>query len=438
MINSKKNKISFFQGGKSKLNIILLTTGYPHPKRDVFVGNEIDILSKFFDKIYIVPVWPGKVLPKKLKNLKQYVQNQKVEVADISFGLKDILILNPKLVALMVKEIFRTMFSKKPFSHKILNLWMVFRWTFLTNITLANLREIIKEYNIPVQDTILYSYWFHFLALSIALCNQPFALKVSRAHRGDLYEEAYPQPCKRFILENIDKVFACSKMGAEYINKRYCTDKAEVSYLGTFNRQNVKSDKKKGEIFKIVSCARVVPVKRIDRIVDSLEKIEKIDNVKISWTHIGDGELLEKIKLYAQEKLGKKSNIEFKFLGFMKNEDILNLYATENFNLFINVSRSEGLPVSIMEAMSYAIPVVATDVGGTKEIVKNGINGFLLDKNFLDNDLANLIEKFATMSEEEYKNFCLAARRTWEENFNAQKCYEDFAERLLALSASKK
>jgi len=77
------------------LNLILLTIGYPHPKRDVFVGNEIDILSQFFNKIYIVPIWPGKVLPKKLKNLKQYIQNPKVEVADISFGLRDILLLNP-------------------------------------------------------------------------------------------------------------------------------------------------------------------------------------------------------------------------------------------------------------------------------------------------------------------------------------------------------
>ncbi|WPX09117.1 glycosyltransferase [Anaerocellum danielii] len=417
------------------MNLILLTIGYPHPKRDVFVGNELDILSKYFDKIYIVPIWPGKVLPKKLKNLKEYTQNPKVEVADIRFGLREVLLLNPKLVGLMTKEALKAVFSPKSFSYRLLNLWMIFRWTFLTNITIANLQKLVKKYNIPVQDTILYSYWFHFLALSTALCNQPFALKVSRAHRGDLYEESYPQPCKKFILGNIDKVFTCSKMGAEYINKRYQTDKAEVSYLGTYNHHNVIIDKKREEVFKIVSCARLAPVKRIDRIVDSLEKI---DSVKISWTHIGDGELFEKIKSYAQEKLGKKSNIQFKFLGFMKNEDILNLYAEENFNLFINTSQSEGLPVSIMEAMSYGIPAVATDVGGTKEIVKNGSNGFLLDKTFSDFELASIIEKFATMREEDYKKFCLAARKTWEENFNAQKCYEDFAKRLLALAASKK
>ncbi|ADQ47129.1 glycosyl transferase group 1 [Caldicellulosiruptor kronotskyensis 2002] len=417
------------------MDLILLTIGYPHPKRDVFVGNEIDILAKFFNKIYIVPIWPGRVLPKKLKNLKKYIQNPKIEVTDIEFGLKDILLLKPKLLKIIVNETFKAVFSLKPFSYKLLSLWMLFRWTFITNVTLTNLERFINKYNINVQDTILYSYWFHFLALSVALCDKPFALKVSRAHRGDLYEESYPQPCKKFILKNIDKVFACSKMGADYINKRYQTDKAEVSYLGTFNRYSVNIDKKRDEIFKIVSCARLAPVKRIDKIVDSLEKI---DSVKISWTHIGDGELFEKIRSYAQEKLGKKSNIQFKFLGFMKNDDILNLYAKENFNLFVNTSQSEGLPVSIMEAMSYGIPVVATDVGGTKEIVKNGKNGFLLDKDFSEFELANLIERFATMSEEDYKRFCYGARETWEENFNAKKCYEDFAKRLLALVASKK
>ncbi|BCS82141.1 glycosyltransferase [Anaerocellum diazotrophicum] len=416
------------------MNLIILTIGFPHPKRDVFVGNEIDILTKFFDRIYIVPIWPGKVLPRKLKNLKKYIQNPKVEVAEIEFGLKEILLLTPKLLKIILSEAFKALFSSKPFSYKLLSLWMLFRWTFITNITLANLERLINKYNITTQDTILYSYWFHFLALSVAICKKPFALKVSRAHGSDLYEEIYPQPCKKFIIENIDRIFACSKMGAEYITRRYQTEKAEVSYLGTFNKHDVNIDKKRDEIFKLVSCARLASVKRIDKIVGSLEKIYSI---KISWIHIGDGELLEKIKSYAQEKLDNKRNIQFKFLGFMKNEDILSLYAKENFNLFVNTSQSEGLPVSIMEAMSFGIPVVATDVGGTKEIVKNGINGFLLDKNFSDFELASLIEKFATMSEEDYKKFCYGARKTWEENFNAQKCYEDFAKRLLTLAASK-
>ncbi len=65
-------------------------------------------------------------------------------------------------------------------------------------------------------------------------------------------------------------------------------------------------------------------------------------------------------------------------LGFTANYDILNFYKSNPVDLFINVSESEGIPVTIMEAMSYGILCLATDVGGVKEIVFEGV-GNLLD-----------------------------------------------------------
>ncbi|MFR4320263.1 MAG: glycosyltransferase [Blautia massiliensis (ex Durand et al. 2017)] len=44
----------------------------------------------------------------------------------------------------------------------------------------------------------------------------------------------------------------------------------------------------------------------------------------------------------------------------------------------MNVSSSEGIPVSIMEATSFGIPGIATDAGGTKEIIRDKENGVLL------------------------------------------------------------
>ena len=59
------------------------------------------------------------------------------------------------------------------------------------------------------------------------------------------------------------------------------------------------------------------------------------------------------------------STISVKIMGRMKNKDIYSLYEKEKPDLFINLSSSEGIPVSIMEAMSFGIPVISTDVGGT-------------------------------------------------------------------------
>ncbi|ABP65842.1 glycosyl transferase, group 1 [Caldicellulosiruptor saccharolyticus DSM 8903] len=417
------------------MNLILLTIGYPHPKRDVFVGNEIDFLCKAFDTIYILPVQAGKILPKKLKNGDKYKLHEKVKVWDVEHTIKDVLFISPRLIGLAIKEAFKAVFQKSTIRYKILYLWMIFRWIFLTSITLKNLSKLFEEEGIDPNDTVLYSYWFHFLALSIALFKKPVLLKISKAHGSDLYSELFPQPCKEFIINHIDKVFACSKMGAEYINKRYNTDKAVVSYLGTFNDYEINLNKKRSRPFKIVSCARVVPVKRVEKIVDSLEKIE---GYKILWTHIGDGELFESLKEYAQRKLSKKENITYNFMGFLPNSKILDLYAKEDFNLFVNTSSSEGLPVSIMEAMSFGIPVVATDVGGVREIVKDGSNGYLLEKDFTEDELSSLIEKFIQMPEGEYQRFCTEARKTWEERFNAKKTYEEFVSEIVRLAQSKK
>lgn len=50
-------------------------------------------------------------------------------------------------------------------------------------------------------------------------------------------------------------------------------------------------------------------------------------------------------------------------MGYIANKDLLDWYKTNKPSIFINVSSSEGVPVSIMESMSCGIPTIATDVG---------------------------------------------------------------------------
>ena len=80
-------------------------------------------------------------------------------------------------------------------------------------------------------------------------------------------------------------------------------------------------------------------------------------------------------------------------MGAIQNVEVYKYYNEHCADLFINVSSSEGLPVSIMEAISFGIPVIATDVGGTGEIVKNGISGFLINRDFETVELAKKIMK---------------------------------------------
>lgn len=108
-------------------------------------------------------------------------------------------------------------------------------------------------------------------------------------------------------------------------------------------------------------------------------------------------------------------------MGNMENKDIMKLYSTQPFDLFINVSSSEGLPVSIMEALSFGIPCIATDVGGTSEIVIEGLTGNLLNCEFEVEDLANLIEKYISGENKKISREC--CRKYWSENFQAKVNY---------------
>ena len=105
-----------------------------------------------------------------------------------------------------------------------------------------------------------------------------------------------------------------------------------------------------------MSCSNLIKVKRIDLILESLSFIK---NRKIDWFVIGDGPMRKYIE---ENEKRLDGDINIKMVGRLQNKEVYDFYKKENPDLFINLSSSEGVPVSIMEAMSFGIPVIATDV----------------------------------------------------------------------------
>lgn len=83
---------------------------------------------------------------------------------------------------------------------------------------------------------------------------------------------------------------------------------------------------------KIVSCSRIVPIKRIHRILEALREIK---DFPIEWTHIGGGELLEDIEKMAE---GLPEQVTVNFTGTVANKDMYDTYASTPFYVFVNVS----------------------------------------------------------------------------------------------------
>ncbi len=140
---------------------------------------------------------------------------------------------------------------------------------------------------------------------------------------------------------------------------------------------------------------------------------------KVRWTHLGDGPLFDELMQKATTINYSNPLVDIIFLGRVPNSQVKEYYATKPVDVFVNLSEIEGLPISIMEAISYGIPVIATNVGGTSEVVDKGL-GFLIDKEINALKLKEIIGKFKNLSEEKKNTMRQNAYDYWKSNFDAE------------------
>ena len=130
------------------------------------------------------------------------------------------------------------------------------------------------------------------------------------------------------------------------------------------------SERNKNDTFTIGSAGRLVPIKDFSLFIEIAKYLHQKDT-DINFLIAGDGP--ERTKL---QTLVDKYNLtdHFKFLGHIDNMD--SFY--NDLNLYLNTSIHEGIPMTILESMAHFVPVIAPDVGGFKEVVTNGKDGFLI------------------------------------------------------------
>ncbi len=157
----------------------------------------------------------------------------------------------------------------------------------------------------------------------------------------------------------------------------------------------------------IAMVARFSPQKDHITLLRALSKVQAPFHLRLA----GEGPLLEEARACA-EQLGLSARIEF--LGECANISGL-LADTQIFTL---ISRYEGLPISILEALRAGLPIVATHTGGISEAVRHGHNGFLVrrsDVPELRNALTSLLSDPA-----QRLSFGKHSRELFESNFTAE------------------
>lgn len=415
----------------TKKLLIIFTFKYPYsPPTEQFLDDEMQFIAQQECDVMLVPV-------------SSNIGNEKYS----SDGIKNVTVC--KINRSLTKEIFWgalfTIQNLSTFIHDIFRIYdtntiqkrkAIFGTVVHYIQAGAVYRSFIKQ--IPSsffanRTIILYSYWLNPVATAETLYKlylekkyKKTVLAYARAHGdGDLYCEGMQdyRPCSAFLNKGLNSVFVISEAGQNLLRKQGIKE-IEVYRLGVKDRLNCFCPSK-SSIPLVVSCSVINENKRVIKIAEILSNVTD----KIRWVHFGGGNKEQELVQYCSNKL--PDNISWDIRGWTDHETIMNFYRQETPDLFVNVSMVEGIPVSIMEAMSFSIPVLATNAGATSEVVLNVVNGFLIPIDFDVETTSRIISSFFRSEEYDRTKMRKEAYDMFMKRYNSSVNYNLFVNRLL-------
>lgn len=140
----------------------------------------------------------------------------------------------------------------------------------------------------------------------------------------------------------------------------------------------------------ILVVARMIPIKRIKESIDAaLSAGESITLIGPEAPGKENSEYFKSLK----DEYFVKDNVTY--LGYKSQEEILPYYQRAKALLYL--SKHEGMPMTVLEAMSSGLPVIASPVGGVKDIIEDGVDGILIDHDS-EEGLSESIKKVSEIS----------------------------------------
>ena len=175
---------------------------------------------------------------------------------------------------------------------------------------------------------------------------------------------------RNFSIKNSDIVITPSQHLKNFILNLGFKNKIETIHNGiTIPEESAK--KFTNDQTNITIVSRLVTHKNIEKIIAA---ISDLNNSLIKLNIIGDGPELNQLQSIASRSNNKENVI---FHGKLQRDDVNSIFLKSD--IYVQASNYEGLPHSLLEAMSYGIPVLCTPVGECKELLGNEDRGYELD-----------------------------------------------------------
>ena len=193
---------------------------------------------------------------------------------------------------------------------------------------------------------------------------------------------------RSFSIKKSDIVVTPSKHLKNFILNLGFKNKIEIINNGVFIPEENTNIFTNDQI-NITIVSRLVSHKNIEKIIKA---ISDLNSPLINLNIIGDGPELSQLQKISLESNNKDNII---FHGKLNRDDINHIFLKSD--IYIQASNYEGLPHSLLEAMSYGIPVLCTPVGECKEILGNEDRGYILDlpvsKNNIKSKISQIIDE---------------------------------------------
>lgn len=416
--------------------LVFLTNSYPYLPGDTMIRTEIEFLCQAFEQVDVIPAANAVLnVPSKAAPDLPLPSNATVRL-DVFEAIRRAArqVNRPAgLAAVLRSPHFRELIHQEwpraaRFGPKAL-----LRMLERAQQGWAVWQALDQAYPPQTGPVIFYSYWMYHAALGAAMLNRPAGLRVSRVHGYELYASRRDLPYLPFqaqVIARLDRVCPISQDGLDTLAGLYpqLAGRLQLFRLGVEDGGMASHPSTDG-VLRVVSCSTFTPVKRVDLIADAL----KYCDFPLRWTHFGRG---EQRHLVESKLAGLPAGVQVDLKGYVENPALLQYYREHPVDLFLNVSSSEGLPVTLMEAASFGIPAAATSVGGVGELITPQ-SGWLLPADPTPQQIAAVLRAAAGLSLLQRQQMARAAYQLWQERVNAPRQYPAFHQFLQAELARK-
>ncbi|OGX15237.1 MAG: hypothetical protein A2166_00415 [Omnitrophica WOR_2 bacterium RBG_13_41_10] len=213
------------------------------------------------------------------------------------------------------------------------------------------------------------------------------------------------------LFQKSDCIIATSDFIKDKLTILGCPFNKIIRIYNGINLEKFNFRKFKKDNLVITTVARLEEVKNISLALKVIKSLKDEGKYKFKYYLIGDGSKREEVE---QEILELNIKDVVVLFGTLTQEEVIN--KLKEADIFFLPSKAEGLPTVLLEAQAMKIPVVATNVGGVCEAIKDRVTGYLINENNIQQAKSRII--YLIENESLRKKMGEAGKRFIENNFN--------------------